>query len=187
MSTSRSIVLCLSLAAISFPAYSDSKVRLGGGLGNTDISLKKQLVFDDEKVGKNSKAFNIYGGYAFENNVFVDLALESAENDILFFKNAFDNLSYVSLDLSIGYIFNFYDFYFEPAVGYSDWSVESQEGAFLNSGPEEKKEIDGHDFFGKLTLGYRFSSSVGLSFTYKTMNADFGKYESTYASIDLSL
>lgn len=186
MSISRSIFLCLGLTAISFSACAEGNIRLGGGLGDADIDLKEQFLFDDTEVGKNSKAYNFYAGYGFENNVFVDLAIESAASDVILI-NLSDNLSYFSLDFSVGYTFNFDKIYFEPAVGYSSWLVESEEGAFLNSGPEEKKEIDGNDLFGELTLGYRLSGSMGLSLTYKFMDADFGEYDLTSLNLNFVL
>lgn len=178
-------IICLS-CAFSFSAAADN-IRLGGGIGDANIDLKQEYTFDDPDVGKDAAAWGFYAGYAFSNNLFVEFGFEEVVDAVLF-KNASDNVGLFSIDFSIGYTFNTNNgFYIEPKLGYSDWTLESKEGALFNPGPEETKEIEGRDIFGELAIGYRFAKVFGMSVSYKRMNPNFGTYDSTRLNFDFSI
>lgn len=160
-------LLCQPLLAENF----HGEIRVGGG----SLELKEKFTIDDYNSGDHLKGVGLSIGYTWDNNVVLDVGIESTSEDIIAFLD-FDSMSFFSRNIAVGYRFGNEKIYWVPQIGYSRWDLDFEEGQFLNPGPEERMELaEGEDLFWKLTAGYKISKNFAFTFSFRQLDTHIGK------------
>lgn len=96
------------------------------------------------------------------------------------FFDTFDSFSLTQEFISLGYQAEFGSGWrVVPRVGRAHWNLRSEEGRFLNPGPEDVQKKKGNDYFWEVSLSRRVSSMVTLGVVHKQGQYDFGRTRST--------
>lgn len=101
---------------------------------------------------------------------------------------AFDTYSFDQQFVAVGYQFELGDGWrFVPMVGRARWRLESEEGMFLNPGPEESEVIRGYDYYWEASVSRRISETVALGVSYKQGNYEFGESRTAAFAVTIGL
>lgn len=178
--------LCLSWLIIGTSIFStqaqDAEVILGLELGTSSISVEPEFKPQDVDIDYDGYVFGYIFGYRFENDLVFEGNISYSSNDSFF--RSFDNYELTESKALLGYSFEIKDnFRIVPMIGFSRWELETREGAFLNSGPEEELRFDGTDLTYKVRLDFPVGQLVVLSLSYANTNVDFGRNELTQLGI----
>lgn len=169
------------LLLFSSSCFSDA-IRMGFGAGGGGVDVSSGFNGDDNYAASGSISTSLYLGYMLNNAIVIDLAYGEITDDIVL--GAVDNIHFKTYEALLGYRFYFEKFYLEPKLGYAKWNVELEEGAFLNSGPEQKIEESGSDPLVALVAGYKFLPVFGMSISYKYIDFGYGSADSVYLGFD---
>lgn len=166
-------VIAISLCCIASQTYALEKgVFIGGNIGRSDIELDRN--FQDERDSHNAAAIGLSAGYMFENNIVTQINATGSENISIL--GAIDRHNLQHADLSFGYQFSWERLRITPAIGIAKWELNSEEGQFLNPGPEVKAKLSGEDPLIGLSVGITFGRIFQMNVTRKSVNAGFGHY-----------
>lgn len=153
----------------------DQTLSAGFHIGGVDMDVKRTYQFSSEPTAATS--FGGFFRYRPIQHTVLELGLTSSANFSLL--GATDIYSLFNTDLMVGYEFHWGKLTLTPKLGYSMWSLEATEGALLNSGPEETKEIDGNDFIWGALLSASFNQRFEMGLSYKRFNPKFGRVDFT--------
>ncbi|MEP1741624.1 MAG: outer membrane beta-barrel protein [Kangiellaceae bacterium] len=160
----------------------DAEVILGLELGASSISVEPEFKPQDVDIDYDGYVFGYIFGYRFESDLVVEGNISYSSNDSFF--RSFDNYELIESKALLGYSFEVKDnFRIVPMIGFSHWELETREGAFLNSGPEEELEFEGTDLTYKIRLDFPVGELVVLSLSYANTNVEFGRNELTQFGI----
>lgn len=166
-------VIAISLCCVASQTYALEKgVFIGGNIGRSDIELDRN--FQDDRDSHNAAAIGLSAGFMFENNIVTQINATGSEN--LSILGATDRHNLQHADLSLGYQFSWERLRITPVIGIAKWELNSEEGQFLNPGPEVKAKLSGEDPLIGLSIGITFGRIFQMNVTRKSVNAGFGHY-----------
>jgi hypothetical protein len=116
-------------------------------------------------------------GYLMPFGMVVEIGADfGAEFDLF---NALDNYSLDQQFVAVGYQFELGEGWrFVPKFGRARWRLQSEEGVFLNPGPEDKDVLEGYDYYWEASVSRRISRVVALGVDYKQADYRFGRARS---------
>ncbi|MBM0107383.1 hypothetical protein JM946_21805 [Steroidobacter sp. S1-65] len=101
---------------------------------------------------------------------------------------AFDSYSFDQQFVAVGYQFELGNGWrFVPMVGRTRWRLESEEGLFLNPGPEASEVVRGYDYYWEASVSRRISEAVALGISYKQGDYRFGQSRATAFMVTVGL
>ena len=166
-------LIAISLCCVASQTYALEKgVFIGGNIGRSDIELDRN--FQDQRDSHNAAAIGLSAGYVFDNKLLTQINATGAENFSLFGAGDQHNLQHA--DLTLGYQFSWERLRVTPVVGIAKWELNSEEGQFLNPGPEVKAKLSGEAPLIGLSVGITFGRVFQMNVTRKSVNAGFGHY-----------
>lgn len=170
-----SIAVCL---LVSLPVYAGKFVAMpevGTGRLNVDQSFALPDGYDGED---DIYAVGFIGGYKFDSNVVLAIGLSFSGTEYLW--DAEDEYTLNERGVLIGYSFNVNaNFRIVPMLGWNSWDLVTEEGAFLNSGPEEELEFNGTDTYGRLNFEFPITEVFQMVASYVYGDYDFGRSRTT--------
>lgn len=102
--------------------------------------------------------------------------------------NAFDSYSINRQFAAVGYQFEMgQGWRFVPKFGRTRWRLKSQEGVFLNPGPERRDVLEGYDYYWEASISRRISRVVALGIDHKQANHRFGRDRTTSFMVTIGL
>lgn len=103
----------------------------------------------------------------------------------------FDALDSYSIDqqfAAVGYQFELGEGWrFVPKFGRTRWRLQSEEGMFLNPGPERSDVLEGYDYYWEASVSRRISRVVALGIGYKQADHRFGRARATSFMVTIGL
>lgn len=125
-------------------------------------------------------------GYLMPFGVVVEVGADvGAEFD---FFDALDSYSIDQQFAAVGYQFELGEGWrFVPKFGRVRWRLESEEGMFLNPGPERRDVLEGYDYYWEASISRRISRVVALGIDYKQADHRFGRARSTSFMVTIGL
>lgn len=182
MKTSSYLIGLLLLSSSFLAKAQEAEVILGLELGRSSISIEPDFRVVDGDFDSDGYTFGYILGYRFENNLVLEGNLSYSSNDSFF--RAFDHYETTESKLMLGYSFEVKNnFRVVPMIGYSRWELETKEGAWLNSGPEEQLKFDGTDLTYKVRMDFPVGQLVVLSLSYANSEVEYGRNEMTQFGI----
>lgn len=125
-------------------------------------------------------------GYLTPFGVVVEVGADfGAEFDLF---NTFDSYSFDQQFAAVGYQFELGEGWrFVPKFGRTRWRLKSEEGAFLNPGPEDKDVLEGYDYYWEASVSRQISRVVALGVDYKQADHRFGRARSASFMVTIAL
>lgn len=100
----------------------------------------------------------------------------------------FDSYSFEQRFVAVGYQFELGNGWrFVPMVGRTRWQLKSEEGLFLNPGPEQSEVIKGYDYYWEASVSRRISQVVSLGVSYKQGDYTFGQFRAAAFMVTIGL
>ena len=165
--------LALLLTTSFITSGKESNIILGVGLGSSSVKIDSDVAITDSEFDDEGIGFTYLAGYRWENNAVAEANLSYASNN--FFFEGLDYYETTQVKVMFGYSFDIAKHLrIVPKIGLSRWKLDSQEGAILNSGPEEKIKLDGTDLTYKLSIDVPLNHLVVLSLSYARSELDIG-------------
>lgn len=152
-----------------------------------DLDVKRQYTGVN---GARTDA-DLYGvgcgfGYLTPFGVIAEVGVDfGAEFD---FFNTLDSYSINQQFVAVGYQFELGNGWrFVPKFGRTRWRLKSEEGIFLNPGPERSEAIEGYDYYWETSVSRRISRVVALGIDYKQADHRFGRARSASFMVTIGL
>lgn len=179
MRTVLTTLFLLAAGAAQSVAAAESQWQLMPRGGSGDIDLKPAYrVADHGRADADTFTFGCSFGVVSPIGVMLEIGADFA-GEFDFF-GALDSYSLSQQFGAVGYQFEWGDGWrFLPKVGRTRWSLRSDEGFFLNPGPEESREIHGYEYYWEASISKQISQVVSLGMHYKQGDYEFGRARST--------
>ncbi len=143
------VVICLLVTSTCFAESGLFFIGPHGGRGR--LKIKNKYSVEKGNVSVDNTEIGVAGGYKFGFNGLVEIG--SFNNFSFSMFGAVDSYELSQKQVLLGYSFDIVGrFRIIPKVGASFWKLETKEGQFLNSGPEEEKEFKGIDMIWLIDL-----------------------------------
>jgi hypothetical protein len=148
--------------------------RVGAG----SLHIDALAGVNEERVQRDTFGLGAGFGYLTPVGIVAEIGADSfGDLDIFNFSDSFSlSQEFVSLgyqaELGSGWRL-------VPKVGRAHWTLRSEEGWLLNSGPEDTREKKGYNYFWEMSVSHRVSSVVTLGAVYRQGQYEFGRTRST--------
>lgn len=173
--------LVLFALLTSSSAIADGKVIFGIEVGSSKFNIDEGIVeqISQDEIDDTGMSVSYSAGYKWSNNLIVEGSVNYSGN--IFLNWGLSDLYETSeLKALVGLAIPVAEhFRIVPMVGVSRWSTELRESAFLNPGPEERREYDDYDLSVKLTAEFPMRRGFILSLAYANTQSNIGDMQST--------
>lgn len=164
------LIVCLTL---SLPSFADGLVLIAEA-GPSLIEIDGEFRPSEIHNSQNGNALGLSAGYKFTSNIVI-LGSANRYYGTNFF-GANDRVHLTEANILLGYsLINTQHFRLLPMVGWSDWELESKEGALFNSGPEEVRVFKGESIIGKIIFELPIKDFFAMQFSLTHGEFDFGE------------
>lgn len=172
------IAILLSIASNSNAQEEKGSSAFGYvSAGYTQFQIDREFSIGSGEDNLGAFGFELFGGYRISEKLFIDAGLFST-NTFSFLVGGDDyHLSEYSLNISYAFLIGD-RISLVPRIGYAYWEMETEEGLFLNPGPEEITEFYGNNFVYSLGLEKVSSSNSALFLSVKSGHYEFGEITS---------
>ena len=152
-----------------------------------DLDVKRQYTgVNGTRIDANLAGLGCGVGYLTPVGVVVEIGADSAGEFSLF--GALDSYSLDQRFAAVGYQFELgKGWRFVPMIGRARWRLDSEEGVFLNPGPERSDVVKGYDYYWEASVSRRISRVVALGIGYKQGDYRFGRANSTAFMVTIGL
>jgi hypothetical protein len=163
---------------ISANVFADSSetegiFELGFVVGKTELIIEDKFSLVNEEHSEESATIGIELGYKWPEGYSIESSIINTSNFNLF--KISDTYSVFQWSVLAGYSFDLTnDFRFIPKIGLSYWVLDSEEGQFLNPGPEAKYHYTDIDFTYELAFEVPISQDVTINLSYMNTKYTFG-------------
>jgi hypothetical protein len=161
-----------------------SEFQIAPRIGVESLEVKEFVGVNEERRNLGTVGIGATVGYLTPIGVVVEVGAD-AYADIDFY-DSFDSYQLTQRFASIGYQFELgHRWRFVPKAGRAHWKLRTQEGRFLNPGPEEVRKAKGDSYYWEIGIARQISRVVTLGVTFKQGQFDFGRTQSAAFTVTL--
>jgi hypothetical protein len=174
----RFFLILLALVSLTPPAFAaESTFQISPRLGRGEMRIAEFQGISNRR--EEISALNMGGTVGFTTPIGVVLEAGIGMQSNFDWWSAVDDYTLSQQYLAVGYQIDFAKGWrFVPKAGRARWKLQSEEGMFLNPGPEATKVIRGYEHFWEAQLSRRISDVVSLGAAYQEGEFDFGRARS---------
>lgn len=178
----RRILPAMALCALFFSeqaaaAAPEFQITPRAGFGNLRVDAF-QGVNEDAVIDTDTLGMGVGIGFLTPVGFVAEIGADSF-GDFDFF-DSFDSFSLTQQFASVGWQIELGEGWrVVPRAGRARWKLRSEEGRFLNPGPELTREVRGYNYFWEVGVSRRISKVVTLGVNYKQGSYEFGRTRST--------
>lgn len=178
------IGLFLSVLFVSYTSYSKD-FYVSPEIGRGEVEIDSDHSFGNSRDVENDFGYGVTLGKEFDSHVIIEGSYYRSETDSIF--SIADSYKLSQTRIFLGYAFDVSEhFRIIPKIGYTNWKLSANEGAFLNSGPEERRSFDGNKVFAQLGFEFPINDWLSINASYSNVSFDFGKAQSLNAGVKFS-
>ena len=168
------LALCCGIPAVNAGDY-----MLMPNIGKGQLKVDRRYLISDTYDNNISVySLGLLFGYRFDSNVIIAGSTSVSSGE---FFNFTDRYELKERGVLAGYAIDIGNkFRLIPMLGYSRWRFDTEEGIFLNPGPEAEARFHGSDMYGKLNLEWVISSVFQLNFAYQSGDYDIGHVDTSH-------